>query len=353
MSLSVRRKFPASAASGLSAESQTGYIFKLSVSEDEKLACVATQDRCLRLIDLETFALISQIVPAHDSNITDVQAVPNTQQWISASQDGTCKVWDLRQPVPVITVKVSPNPVDAPVFAASVSSTGTCAVACGSEISLFKYGEWRKYFAYTESHFDTVSCLEFSRQNGHGDILISGGDDGLINIHNTADLVNEDNGQCPFLTLNTEDSVRAFTFTGEKLFAFATTESVSVWSTQTGGRICPNDDNIRMHPLIASDENGWGYIVGMDRSGSRLLGGSSEGSLVEFDFTQEGHPVSRMMEKAHSGVVRSCYYKRDGGILTAGEDGFLYEWTDRVALVDDGIAGRSRSARSSVSARPY
>jgi WD40 repeat protein len=356
MSLVVRRKFPGSCNNtAISAESQTGYIFKLSVADNEKSCLVATQDRCLRHIDLESFSMISQIVPAHESTITDIQAVPGSDtMWISASNDGLCKVWDMRQSDPVVSIKVSNNVSDAPVFAASVSTSGTCAVACGTEIHLFKFGEWKRYFTYTESHFDTISCMQFSRLPGKADILVSGADDGMVNIYNTTDLVNEDNGQCPVMTFNTEESVRSVLFSSdENLFAFSTTESVSVWDPRTGGRFCPKIDEIRTNPLLSSEETGWAYIVGMDPSGSRLIAGNSEGNLVELEVSSTPK-MTRIFDKAHSGVVRSCAYLHNGLVLTAGEDGYLYEWSVPVMTENSSIMeGRSKSARSSVSSRPY
>lgn len=352
MAYSVRRKFPALESTFITPESQVGYVFKLAVSEDERQCMLATQDRCMRLIDLERFSLISQITPAHDSTITDVQSVPfMSNLWISASNDGLAKVWDSRQPDPVVSVKVSPNTYDAPVFAATVSSSGTCAVSCASGISLFKFGEWRKYFEYTESHFENISCMRFANQSN---MLISGGDDGLVNVCNTVDLVNEDNGQAMVITLNCEDSVRSFKLTGSKMYVFSTTESVSVWDTTTGTKLIPNVDSIRSHPLIASDETGWGYIVGMNECGSRLLAGNSEGKLVEFETDRFN--VTNIFNTAHSGVVRACHYAKSGTVLTAGEDGYLYEYGLSSGEIEDNSfhqTGKSRSVRQIVSARPY
>ena len=110
MSYEVVRRFPSSAA--LNPETQIGFVFKLAVAGDQRSLAVATQDRAIRLIDLERLAIVSQIAPAHDATITDIQAVPvsvagNSTTFCSSSNDGTCKIWDLRQQAPVITVKVS------------------------------------------------------------------------------------------------------------------------------------------------------------------------------------------------------------------------------------------------------
>ena len=356
MSYEVVRRFPSSAA--LNPETQIGFVFKLAVAGDQRSLAVATQDRAIRLIDLERLAIVSQIAPAHDATITDIQAVPvsvagNSTTFCSSSNDGTCKIWDLRQQAPVITVKVSNDSYDAPVFAASVSESGTCAVSCGSSISMFKFGDWKKFFEYTESHFDTVSCLSFSRHSGQADLLVSGSDDGMVNVYNTTDLVNEDDGQCPIMTLNTEDSVRqVFWSHATRMHVFSTTEALSVWEISTGARVCPNIDSIRSHPLVGSDETGWGYLVGMDASGERVLAGNSDGTLVEFS-TATAQPINTF-GKAHTGVIRSAVYLNSGKIVSDGEDGFLYEWAQATAA-NDLMSGNGhvRSQRVHSAARPY
>ena len=359
MSYTTSRRFPAS--TGLNSESQIGYVFKLAVSADERSVAVATQDQSIRLIDVATLSLGTQISPAHGSTITDLQAVPlsvtgaaSGALFMSASADGTSAAWDLRQQVPVMTMKVSPNGVDAPVFASTVSETGTVAVSCSSNIILCKFGEWRKFHEYTESHFDTVSCLQFSRLAGQADILLSGGDDGMVNVFNTTDLVNEDDGQCPVMTLNVGDSVRSLHLSPSRLFVFSTTESVSVWDTATGGKLRPDVDTIRSHPLIGSDETGWGYLIGMDSECSKILAGNSTGTIVEFD--SESGEVSSSFTHAHTGVVRAAAYLRNGQVLTAGEDGVLCEWSRAADVSMDSWSDKAssgRSARAHASARPY
>ena len=350
MSYVSTRRFPSSTT--LDAEGQIGYVYKLAMSSDNRSLAIATQDMSLRLVDVETMQMSCQIKPAHDSTITDIKAVPlevggSGSIFISSSNDGTCKVWDLRQQVPIITTKLSPNTFDAPVYAAAVSRNGTCAASCGTNISLFKFGVWRKYFEYTESHFDTVSCLDLDNQ-----ILVSGGEDGLINIYNTEDLVNEDNGQCPIMTLNVGESVRSFCIGNGRLYSMSTTESLSVWDPNTGTKVCPDIDSIRSHPLIASEENGWGYLIGMNRECSRLLAGNSQGTLVEFDCCSNFSPICTFSTK-HTGVIRSSVYLPDETLLTAGEDGYIYEWklgTETVYQTE----GKMRANRfSNSNSRPY
>ena len=132
MAYKVVDRFPQHAS--IDPESQIGYIFKLAAGK--QCVAVATQDRALRLIDLETMKLVSQINSSHGSTITDLQHIPNTADsgFISASQDGTCKVWDLRLNQAIVTIKLSNDTLHAPVFSACVSSTSapTCAASCGS-----------------------------------------------------------------------------------------------------------------------------------------------------------------------------------------------------------------------------
>ena len=361
MSYNLVRKFPSSA--GLNPESEIGFVYKIAQLENG--LAIATQDRCVRILDLAKWTLAHQVVPAHDSTITDIQQVPNTVNgsqsgniFVTSSNDGSCKVWDARSTTPVVTVKVSNDSYDAPVFSASVSRNGTCAVSCDTNISLFQFGEWKKYFEYSESHFQTISCLQFSPWAGQENILISGAEDGLVNIYNVADLVNEDNGQCPMLTLNPENAVRScFLSPNNRMYVFTGTETLSVWDCSTGGRMMPDNDSIRTHPLLVAnpEDFSFAYLVGMDDRCSRLLAANATGDMVELDSSD--FSVSKLFPKngSHSAVVRSAVYIRGSDrVVSAGEDGCINEWSS--APTDMNIpqtSSYSRLAKQSVSARPY
>ena len=134
---------------------------------------------------------------------------------------------------------------------------------------------------------------------------------------------------------------------------FSTTESVSVWDTATCGKAHSDVDTIRSHPLLSSEETGWGYLIGMNRDCTRLLAGNSEGSIVEFDSTT--FEVSNIFSSQHTGVVRSALYLDNDLLLTAGEDGYLYEWRETALQSLEAGEGKlsSRSHRSTASSRPY
>ena len=350
MSCVLRRRFPGSTGH-LTPSRETGYVFKLA--QTDEWVAAATEDRCIRLIDLATLGLVNQICPAHDSTITDLQAVPTTVSgassgsvFLSSSADGTVKVWDIRANTsPAMTLKLSNNSTDAPMFAAAVSGSGTCAAACDSSISLFKFGEWKRLFEYTEAHFQAVTCMGFE-----GEVLVSGGEDGLVNLLNTADLVNEDNGQCPALTMNTDNCIRSCHFWGNRLFAFSTTESVSSWDLSCGVQIGATNDSIRMHPMLAGVES-FGYLIGMNSDCTRILCGNSSGDLLELNSLDMS--VTSIFDKHHSGVVRSAVYVPNSNlIVSAGEDGFVLEWERAGGQIE--LSARTPSKpKTSLSTRPY
>ena len=361
MSYNVVRKFPSSTGAFLNSESEIGYVFKIAQLSNG--LAMATQDRAIRVLDLNKWSLSVQIVPAHDSTITDIQQVPTNvtgaesgNVFITSSNDGTCKVWDSRGVSPVVTIKVSNNSFDAPVFGASVSRSGTCAVSCDTNICLFRFGEWKKYFEYSESHFQAISFLEFSPWAGQENILVSGAEDGLVNIYNVSDLVNEDNGQCPVLTLNTENAVRSCRLSPKnQMYVLTGTESLSVWDCSSGCRIMPDNESLRSHPLLVTgdDEYSLAYLVGLDDECTRLLVGNSKGKLVEFDACNFAPTKIFDQSSAHSGVVRSAVYLRGTDrVITAGEDGCIYEWSAETPKTEQG-SSYSRLAKQSVSARPY
>ena len=360
MSYHVVRKFPTS--SGLNPESEIGYVFKIAQLQNG--LAMATQDRSVRILDLERWSLSHQIVPAHDSTITDIQQVPinvtgaqSGNLFITASNDGMCKVWDSRSVSPVVSIRVSNNSFDAPVFGASVSGAGVCAVSCDTNISLFRFGEWNKYFEYSESHFQTISFLQFSPLANQENILVSGAEDGLVNIYNVADLVNEDNGQCPILTLNPENAVRScFLSPRNNMFVFTGTETLSIWDCTTGGRVMPDNDSLRTHPLLVgnAEDFSFAYLVGMDSDCNRLLVANASGKMIECDTCN--YAVNKIFQdNVHAGVVRSAVYIRGTDkVITAGEDGCIYEWSSGPQDAPVQTTGSySRLAKQSVSARPY
>ena len=361
MSYNLVRKFPSHG--GLNPESEIGFVFKIAQLQNG--LAMATQDRSVRILDLTRWSLALQIVPAHDSTITDIQQVPSNVNgsqsgnvFVTSSNDGSCKVWDARSTTPVVTIKVSNNSYDAPVFGACVSRNGTCAVSCDANISLFHFGEWKKFFEYSESHFQTISCLKFSPWTNQENILISGAEDGLVNLYNVADLVNEDNGQCPVLTLNPENAVRScYLSPNNRMYIFTGTETLSVWDCSTGGRIMPDNDSLRTHPLLVAnpEDFSFAYLVGMDERCTRLVAANSSGTMVEVDANN--FSVMKIFPKdlSHSAVVRSAIYlKETDKLITAGEDGCINEWSPLAGTMHvPHTSSYSRLAKQSVSAKPY
>lgn len=355
MSYDVVRRFPNSGG----VISEIGYVFKLASSSDHLLA--AAEDLSLRLIDLNTFQMVRQVVPSHDRTITDIQNVPDSvtgcasgSVYISSSVDGLVKIWDMRRDDPcVISIRLSVNNLDAPVFAAAVSAAGTCAGSCGNEISLFDFGVWKQRFKYTEVHMDNVSCLYWLDD---GKYLVSGGDDGLVNVLDVSDLVNEDDGQCPKITFNTEDAVRSVYSSGGGMSVFSTTETCTVWDIFSGAKIATN--SVRLDPILASGnatfdstlDPTFGYYVG--QHDNNILAGNSLGKLVTVDAVT-GVTTGVFAPTGHAGVVRSAVFTKDRKIITAGEDGYINEWAPTGNFGESPIRVSNKPKLATTTTRPY
>lgn len=106
-------------------------VTALAASAD--LACVllATEDRCLRVWDARTGRVERQL-GGHADRITFVAVHPTTGDLVSASLDGTFRLWDLQRGEPVAAVRIG-----APVAAgAAAEALGIVALAHGGGASL-------------------------------------------------------------------------------------------------------------------------------------------------------------------------------------------------------------------------
>ena len=263
---------------------------------------------------------------AHSATITDVRFFSETVA-ATTSRDGTFRVWDLRTPLgPAWTERLSTDSTDAEVN--SICSNGDMVVGscCKSEVFLYDWRKQKKFFTYSEIHFEPVTTIDFL--TGRANMLVSASEDGLINILNITDLDNDDQGQSPWVAMNTGNGVRDFTIVDSNIFAFSPVEGISVWDF-SGNKIWGNE-SLRDHPLMAHDGS-VGYIIDAHQvpgmANPAILAGSSSGNMALFSINGDDLDLCASFDSpGHHGVVRASLH-HGNNFVTAGEDGQIISWT--------------------------
>ncbi|KAF4676990.1 WD repeat-containing protein 89 [Perkinsus chesapeaki] len=363
-----------------------GYILRICLLPNS--LAVASQQRVgarvesvIRILDQSTLAQVTLLPSCHSQPITDLQVIPETggRGLVSCSRDATAKIWDLRADPssnPAASISVSNNNKDAQVFGASVNNNNVLAVGSDSDVLLFdmKAGKKKPYFTYTDAHMDIVNCVRFHPTKGN--LCLTGGEDTLVNVLDVADLVNEDDGQAPKVTISAEDSVRSVCSAGkqgELIVASTCTEKLQVWNAITAQR-CLETSGIREHPLLCAgsteEDRQLGYIIDAqyDAINNRMfiIGGSTNGTVVCCELldtatlTTHGVFHTGLADKGHEGVVRSAVLDTSGGsVFTGGEDGVVVSWGPNAGHTDlsdlkDGRTGSNRASRGASSVvSPY
>jgi WD40 repeat protein len=312
--------FPKAKDSGL------GYVLNFAAcvgSPHFATAGIKHSTNYISLIDTSRFSVCITLGQgsAHDSTICDLQMI-DFQTIASCSRDGSFRLFDIRQPQDAIWIhQVSTCRSDAEVNSISVYET-TLAVTVDSVIALFDIRQRKCFFEYSDLHHEPVTKLRIVDEK----ILISAGEDGLINIVDYTDLKKDGDGQTPIVVMNPGEGIRSFSILNTLICSISSTEAVSIYNL-SGEPYCDmvGQSSFRDNPLIASD-GALGYILNVSvyDSGYSVLCGSNSGTQALLDL-DTGRVIAGFSD-GHSGVVRASMTLGDD-ILTGGEDGKIILWS--------------------------
>jgi WD40 repeat protein len=74
----------------------TGSVYSVAISSDGKYALSGSEDRTIRLWDIETGNLI-RTFEGHRRAVTSVAISPDNRYALSGSEDGTIRLWDINK----------------------------------------------------------------------------------------------------------------------------------------------------------------------------------------------------------------------------------------------------------------
>ena len=319
-----------------------------------KSIAVSTSKNDVVLFDAERLTPLQTIVKAHDDVVTGLTANIDKSEFYSSSRDGTVKLWDPRTSKSVKTVRASAGVLSI------AHHTGLDRLAIGTElkgadavVAVYDSRSTSALVTYTDSHAEDVTSLSWHPTNN---LLLSGGQDGIINVWDTT-VVDEE--EAVLQVFNHGSSLHLAKFVGKnEVFAISHMETASLYKLSYAQEDVPRDEIKEFGDLRGKLE--MDYCVSFEAGVSPMLfTGSSDGtlSIIPFDDLAMDFDVTRKLNmECGSEIVRSVYldeapHSLEGPLLyAAGEDGILRVFS-KSTVTDEARLARKKERRESKSAK--
>ena len=295
--------------------------------------------------------------PKHGQNvISQINYGPDGTTLLSAGQDGTLVVYDIRQAQPVLKTKAASN--CASLESVSIGFNGTLAAA-GSGKGKIHFFDLRQggnlLGTYGDSHTDAVSQVHFS--SASSSTLLTGSEDGLVCCFDTSQSTEESALKS---CLNIGTPIRRVGFCGDAttpegvpttVFCLTGSETACLWDLGTGGCLQSfGGFELRKHltqtlaavalttsnqPRYQAPSFAVDYLIDAhwdahNRSLDMAVGSvSGEAAIMRLSSQNPGvWQPSHILRGGHHGVIRAwCPLASVSHIsVSAGEDARLVEW---------------------------
>ena len=301
------------------------YVFDVAINSEARVASTAS-DHSLHVLQLDDLREEAALRP-HSKTITCIEfSQSNPHIIFSSSTDKSAAMWDLRAKTPSLRFTFGEE-------ALSVSCSlndSLLAVAVGSRVSFrdIRNGSQSSLGEYADVHTDIVTAVKFSLDSPT--LLVSGGEDGLVNVYDTAAV----SGEAAVQSIMNVDCPprRIGFFQREGLYCLTSTEIASFWHYPSAQRI-GNFTSIR-------EDRAVDYLTDcfVEPAEERLflLAGkfSGAGSLLQTEPSMMS--LSATLELGHEDIIRSCaYHSSSRTLVTGGEDGNICAWNMSSLTADE------------------
>ncbi|KAI9199241.1 WD40-repeat-containing domain protein [Polychytrium aggregatum] len=323
-------------------KTQGDYAMSLTASVDQTLIASGWSSNLVTVYDRSSLSEIFefQTAPSTDAPLSEIKfdTTNSSLLWIG-SKGGLIQLWDLRsRAAPALTLQAG-----APVLSFDINASHTL-LSAGTELQSYEgleedepVGDAAKLcfwdvrtqnalVAFNEVHSDDITQVRFHPT--HGEALMTGSTDGLINLYNLATLVEDDS---LYQTLKV-DSVSKLGYFGpsyEYLYCSTHIETFSLWNFQEAEVISSYGDIRSLStPLHKID-----YIIDChyDHESQRLFmfTGSQEGSIGISDVSLQSASIVHTLNNGHSDIVRDVLWnKNTRTIVSGGEDATVCFWSN-------------------------
>jgi phosphoribosyl-AMP cyclohydrolase len=209
------------------------YVLHLSYSQPAALLAAALSTRAVKLYSLrETRLQYTGQLEGHTGRITGTSFLPENDNSLlqTASTDGSIREWDVRSQTCTTVYRTSGE-----VYC-TASHHHLMAAGVGDNVVFWDRRYGRQIAVFNETHYQDVTQVEFGVDGQGGKLfLISGSEDGSIASFDVGGPLNEEEGFCA--ALNVETAVARIGLFGnrtEKLWCCTGTESLFLWDWLSG-----------------------------------------------------------------------------------------------------------------------
>jgi WD40 repeat protein len=206
-------------------QGHTNIVTSVSITPDGRRAVSASEDKTLRVWDLQSGQCI-QTLEGHTDSVTSVSITPNGRRAVSGSDDRTLRVWDLQSGRCLQTIQ---GYYIYLVSSVSITPDGKRVVFSGTVNTTLRVWDLQtgQLLQILEGHKGNVKSVSITP---NGRRAVSGGRDGTLRVWDLQ------SGQCIQTLEGHTDSVTSVSITpnGRRVVSASEDKTLRVWDLQTG-----------------------------------------------------------------------------------------------------------------------
>jgi len=285
----------------------TAKVNCISVSPNSRFALSASDDGTIRMWDLER-AIESGRLIGHNGCILSVAISPDGRYALSCSDDRTVRLWDIETAKEVIKFEGSVENITNLVF----SPDGRLALSCGYEnvLRLWEVESGRE-LSRLEGHTEWVNCIAFSPD---GSQALSGSTDCSVRLWDiqSREEILQFKGETDISSVNCV----AFSPNGKTALSCGYDDLVYIWDVRQGKEI----QRLEGHKSMV-------FSAAFSPDGSRIVSGGNDMTIRLWDV-ESGRELRRFED--HNECVLSVAFTPDGHrFLSGGGD----TWNENADLI--------------------